>query len=257
MRNSVRGPIVHIMSPEWTSRNLPSEPVVVAYEPKPDEWVTRTRIVNKMAAGILVGNPVCFAAEFAPSQSSKASTQKNKLDVLRCSVGFLHATYPLKLWRSTWYHIMPSNRTLMIEGDDGLFSRSNLIEKQWEFDKSFDNRLDQVLAAVRRKYDHLMRSDTMIQAISDSQSKLETESRELEGFYFGGPPGMVELQGVGDQTISKERAVEAEYRARLRIAIRRHTLVTQMRILSIGRVLCSVNKKSKALPFVTQPLLEM
>jgi hypothetical protein len=257
VRSSNRGPVIHVTSPNWAERNLPSEPSLIAYEPDPAQWVTRTRIVNNMAARVLVSDPVCFTAEVAASAKSGKLKPNKNLDVLRCTIGFSTATYPLQLWRNTLYHVMPSNRMFAIDGDDRLLFRSDLAEKQWKFDKSLDGRLDQIFNAIRRRQDGFMKPDMMTNAIAERQSKLETQIRELEAFYFGGSPGMVDLHGVGDPTISKERAVEAEYRNRLRSVIRRHTLVILVRILSVGRVLCAVGKKPDTLPFVSQPLFEI
>jgi len=249
--------VIHVTSPDWAERNLPSEPLLIAYEPEPAEWVTRAKIVTKMAAKVLVSDPVCFAAEFAESAKSGKLKQNKKLDVLRCAVGFSTATYPLQFWRNTLYHVMPTNQTFAIEGDDLLLSRSDLVEKQWKFDKSLDARLDKIFNAIPRRQDCFMKSDMMTKSIAEHQSKLETQLRELEAFYFGGPPGMVDLHGVGDSTVSKERAVEAEYRSRLRSVIRRHTMVILVRILSVGRVICAAGKKPSTLPFVSQPLSEI
>jgi len=252
------GASIHVSSPEWTRLGLPHEPFVVAAHPKSnDDWKYRLRIAEQMSARASLSRPYVYFGTLEGKGATTNATER--VQVLRCAFGLALVSGPLKLWRMTAYHIHPWNLMHVIEGNDELFSLSQLNLRSAKFHslESFARRIEDLCLFVNRASEEFPKRSDIQEALLAHKDRLAAEIAMLDSLYFDQQYQRGLLHGLPSGPLTGDGAIEVEYRKCLEELVQRFAVRVQVRLLSLGVLMCKGKRSQRgrdsdiSLPFVS------
>lgn len=216
---------------DWDALGFGPRTVVAAVPKDTEAWRRRFRLVEQSAALALRAAPFRFAACLGDD------ADRDQWDVLRCAFVLELVSGEMTGTRFTAYHAEPSGVSGWVKGGDALW-QNGARERQAGRDDEIASRLEALAREVRLAAEDFCESDTVTERCQTRQGELHRDLRHLESLYFDPAGTRGTLLGPLPEGLSRDLAIESEFRSRAHEALLRNRVLIRTRLLSIGHVRC-------------------